>query len=481
MTVEKDLPGRGVSLWMETSEALSLPSLTSDIEADTCVVGAGITGLSAALALQRDGQRVVVIEAGTVGGGVSGHTTAKLTALHGTVYAELESKFGRDGAATYASAQESAIAWIAGRVEELGIDCDLRRRPAYTYVEDPGQVSTIEDEAEAAKRAGLSARLVRETPLPYPVAAAVVVDEQAELQPRRYLLGLAKELVAGGAQIFEHTAAVGVTERGGPIVGTNLGHTVTARDVVVASHYPFLDRGLFFPRLTPMRSYALAVKAVGEPPFGMFISADQPTRSIRAHPGPDGEWLIVGGEGHNAGEQGDTTPDRYRRLAAFARERFAATEVTNRWSSQDPKSADGLPYVGKLTPLSHHVWVATGYRKWGLTNGTAAGLGLADRITGRSNAFADLCDSTRFTPLRSAKGLIEEGFKDARHMIGDRFRRAAGPTCTHLGCRTLFNEAEQTWDCPCHGSRFALDGTVLQGPAVRPLDPADLEVPAARE
>lgn len=479
VSVESDLPGRGISLWLDTTTSLGLARLDEDVEVDTCVVGAGITGLTAALALQRSGQRVAVVEAGTVGGGVTGHTTAKLTALHGTVYDELERRFGRETAAGYAAAQQSAIDHIAALVAELAIDCDLRRRSAYTYVEDPANAETVEAEAAAAQRAGLPARVVDSAPLPWKIAAAVVVDDQAEFQPRAYLLGLARELMAKGARIYEHTAATGLSERGTPTVRTATGHTVRATDVVVASHFPFLDRGLFFSRLTAHRSYALAVRQPGPPLDGMFISADGPTRSLRSHPTPDGELLLVGGEGHLAGEDGESTPDRYRRLAAFAEDRFGATDVTHRWSSQDMTTADGLPYVGNYTPLSKHVWVATGYRKWGLTNGTAAALALAARIGGTATAFGDLADSTRFTPIRSAPGMLKEGIKDARHMVGDRFRRDAGPRCTHLGCRLLRNEAEQSWDCPCHGSRFGLDGRVLQGPAVKPLDPADLEVPAS--
>jgi Rieske Fe-S protein len=248
------------------------------------------------------------------------------------------------------------------------------------------------------------------------------------------------------------------------------------------------------------------VKATDRVPIGMFISAGRgPTRSVRTHTGADGqELLIIGGEGHNAGEKGGRNEERYERLAAFAREEFNATQVTHRWSSQDLQPADGLAYVGRYTLLSRHVWVAAGYRKWGLTAGTASALALVDRIQGRESALATLLDSWRVTPRKSALGLAKESVKDARHFVGDHLRRprpgpitdlkpgegavmrhggqtvaaardldgtlhAVSPTCTHLGCRVLFNQAERSWDCPCHGSRFATDGTVLEGPATRPL------------
>jgi glycine/D-amino acid oxidase-like deaminating enzyme/nitrite reductase/ring-hydroxylating ferredoxin subunit len=501
------LPGKAASLWTDTAPAPPRPPLGADAQADVCVVGAGMTGLTAALALARAGARVVVLDAHAVGSGVSGHTTAKITSLHGLIYAELRRKFGTDGARSYAAAQEAALAHVAAWVDELGIDCAFRRRPAFTYAESADHVADLKREADAARDAGLDVRLVTQTPLPYPVAAAVRLDDQAEFQPRSYLLAVARALEEAGGTIHERTTATGVSERGGPAVHTAAGHDVRAGHVVVATLMPFLDRGLFFARLTAMRSYAIAVRAGGEVPEGMFISADSPTRSVRAHPAPDGdgELLIVGGEGHVTGEQGDTTDERYRRLAAFASERLGAGEVTHRWSAHDLKPADGLPYVGRLTPVSSRLFTGAGYRKWGMSNGTIAGLLLADLVQGRDNRFARLFDPWRFTPLRSAMGVAQEGLKDARHLVGDRLSGPdsdslddlapgegkilkldgelvaahrdddgmlyrVSPTCSHLGCRVSWNVAERSWDCPCHGSRFAPDGTVLQGPATRPLE-----------
>ena len=315
---------------------------------------------------------------------------------------------------------------------------------------------------------------------------------------------------AAGGQIFEGTTVTHVGEGSRPTVRTAGGARVRARDVIVATHYPILDRGLFFPRLTPKRSYCLAVRIPGPLPDIMAISIGSPTRSLRAasDPGRPGEELLVlGGEGHTAGEDGDHTPERYQALWSFAQEHFDATEATHRWSAHDMTTADGLPYAGRLTLLSRHVWVATGFRKWGLTNGTAAGQILAARILGREHPHRALFDTARFTPRRSAVGIAKEGLKDARHLIGDRLNspkgesadhlepggdgqllkldgdlvaasrdedgtlHAVSPVCTHLGCRVAWNRAERSWDCPCHGSRFGPGGQVLQGPAVQPLAP----------
>jgi glycine/D-amino acid oxidase-like deaminating enzyme/nitrite reductase/ring-hydroxylating ferredoxin subunit len=474
-----------------------------------CVVGAGICGLTAALLLARAGARVLVLDRDRAGHGVSGHTTAKVTALHGTVYDELRRRHGLRAARGYADAQRAGMDLVAGWVDELGLDCDLRRRPAYTYVEDEDERATIEREVVAGREAGLATTLVAETPLPYPVAAAVRLDDQLELHAGAYLRGLAAAVEDAGGRIAEGTTATGVTSRGVPVVRTSTGAAVTADRVVVATLYPFLDRGLYWTRLTPKRSYAIAVRAGGAVPEGMFITAGEPTRSVRATPGEragvEGELLVVGGEGHATGEQGETTPDRIRRLAAFARERLGGHEVTHRWSAHDLTTADGMPYVGRYLPTGDRILVGTGFRKWGYSNGTAAGIALADLAQGRGSEIAELFDPWRATVRQSALGIASEGLKTGRHFAADWLRaavttgelealragearilrdgrhavaahrddegrlHAVSAACTHLGCRVAWNGAERSWDCPCHGSRFAPDGTVLQGPATRPL------------
>ncbi|MFL5846222.1 MAG: FAD-dependent oxidoreductase [Solirubrobacteraceae bacterium] len=500
------------SYWTDSTPTPDHPRLSEDLDVDVAVVGGGMAGMTTALLLAREGKSVAVLEAGRIGNGVTGHTTGKISPLQGTAYSELSGKFGSEGAATYAAAQQAGLDRIRSLVSELGIDCDLRDQPNYVYAAEPSEVSDVEQEAQAARDAGLAVELVDETPLPYPVEKAVRLGDSAEFHARKFVLGLADALIAAGGRICEQTPITTLRERGGPALEAEGGMRVQARDVVVTTLMPVFDRAVYWTRLTPKRSYAIACRIAGPVPPGMYISAGQPTRSIRGIPAGDEELLMVGGEGHNTGEDDDTR-ERYAALEEFAREHWDVREVTHRWSAHDLQPADGVPYVGRYTPISKHVWTAAGFRKWGFTNGAMAAEILTALIAGREHEHADFFDPYRFTPLRSAKGVAAEMFKDGRHFVGDRLRgsdvgsydevpagearlvrdgaklvgafrgddgtlHTVNPTCTHVGCRLGWNTAERSWDCPCHGSRFDTDGAVLQGPATAPLERIDVEAAA---
>jgi glycine/D-amino acid oxidase-like deaminating enzyme len=458
------------SVWIDTGPRLSeLPRLERDVEADVVVIGAGIVGLTTALLAQEAGARVVVLEADRAGHGVSGYTTAKVSSQHGLIYARLESRLGAGAARLYGQINEAALAWIAGRVEAEGIDCDFRRQPSYAYVASGSEHSRVEAEARAAAAAGLPATLVEQTPLPYRVAAAVRFDDQAEFHPYKYLAALTRLLLTGGCDIYERSRAMSLEEDGRRVIVTAGSGRVLAERAVVATHYPFLDRSLAFARVHTERSYAIACRTAGDPPAGMHISGDSPTRSVRAVPVGGDELLLVGGESHRTGTGGDTE-ERYRRLERFAREHWDVESVDYRWSAQDGITLDGVPYVGRVTPRSRRVLMATGFAKWGITGGTAAAMVLAELLQGdeRSPA-AELLDPWRLTVRASLPTLVKENALVARHFVGDRLAKRGAPRCTHLGCQLEWNGAERSWDCPCHGSRFAADGSVLEGPAVAPL------------
>jgi glycine/D-amino acid oxidase-like deaminating enzyme/nitrite reductase/ring-hydroxylating ferredoxin subunit len=492
------------SVWIDTGpDQPPLRRLEGHLRADVVVIGGGIVGITTALLLAEAGVDVVLLEADRLGHGVSGHTTAKVTSQHGLIYSRLRSRFGAEGARTYAAANQAGLAWIADRVEDDGIACDFRRQPAYLYMEDESGRAKLEREAEAAVEAGLPATLLESASLPYPVAAAVRFDQQAEFHPVSYMLGLAERSGRAGCRIFEGSRAVAV-HSGSSCTVTSAAGKVSAERVVVASHYPFLDRSLAFARLHPSRSYAIACSIAGEPPPGMFLSGESPTRSLRAAPVDGRELLLVGGEGHKTGEGGDTEK-RYRGLERFARAHWQLESVEYRWSTQDNIVVDGVPYVGRLMPRNNRLFMASGFAKWGMTGGTAAAMLLSDLLLARDNPWASFFDPNRLPPLAGAAKLIEENGRVALHFFGDRLRErgdrrledlaagegdivrhggqkvaghrrddgtlvAVSPRCTHLGCQLAWNTAERSWDCPCHGSRFSPEGEILQGPAVRKLE-----------
>jgi glycine/D-amino acid oxidase-like deaminating enzyme/nitrite reductase/ring-hydroxylating ferredoxin subunit len=500
---------RHEALWLATTSDPGYERLPGPIGVDVAVVGAGIAGLTTAFLLKREGLTVAVLEASEVCSATTGHTTAKVSAQHGLIYDTLNSKVGADGARTYAEANHHAIDLIDRLVREYEIDCDWERRPAYTYTENESEIGEIEGEADAARRAGLPASFTTETDLPWPVKAAVRVDDQAQFHPRRFCLALAENINGNGSAVYEHTRAHDVDEGSPCVIKTNR-HDVRADAVVLATHLPFLDRGAFFAKCHPEREYVLAVALDQPAPSGMYISAGQPTRSLRQHPSSGEELLILSGESHKTGQDPDTGM-HYAALERYARDRFAVRSIAYRWSTQDHMSLDHVPYIGKLRRSSDRLYVATGFNKWGMTNGTVAGLIIRDQILGRENEWSDLFDPGRVTPLSSAKTFMKENANVARALVGGLIANrpeaapqelgpgegritsaghkriaisrdfegrlhAVSPHCTHMGCMVSWNRAEKSWDCPCHGSRFAQDGTVLEGPAVSALEDRSSEL-----
>jgi glycine/D-amino acid oxidase-like deaminating enzyme/nitrite reductase/ring-hydroxylating ferredoxin subunit len=490
-------------LWLDGADTDFAP-LEGDLDVDVAVVGAGITGATTACLLKREGRRVALLETNRVAFGATGYTTAKLTVGHGLVYARLAGSFGPEIARSYARSMQEAIERVASLVVELGIDCDFERASNYVYAESEAAAADVRREAKAAQEAGVAAELTTETELPYPVAAAVRVHDQAQFHPWKYVAGLARFVDGDGSHVFELTRVTDV-ESGDPCRVVTPHGVVRARHVVVATQLPFLDRGLFFTTSHPTTSYAIAV-AVAEAPQGMYISSDQPTRSVRSAPAEGGgRLLIVGGEGHKPGAEADTRK-RYERLERFLRERFGAGPSEYRWSTHDYVPVDGLPYIGRLRRGDARVLTATGFAKWGMTKGTLAASILTDTIAGRENEYAALYDAKRLDLGRSASSFAKENAKVGARFFGDRLRRRAGPEaverlspgegtivrvgarhyavsrtdegellvlsarCTHLGCLVGWNGADRAWECPCHGSRFTADGTLVQGPATADLE-----------
>lgn len=484
----------------DSPDAPDLPALTEDLDCDVVVVGGGIAGLAAAWYAAGEGLDVVLLEAGRVGGGVTGHTTAKVSVLQGLAYRTIARRHGSWVARRYAEAQVAGLDALRAVVAEQGIECELEEQPSYTYARPGRSRSVLESEAEAAVKAGIDAVLVGEVPLPFDTVGAVRVDGQAQVNPGLLMRGWCAAAQERGVRVFEHTRVTSLRHRGGLAVLTGDGRTVRARDVVVATHYPVFDRALLFPRIKVSREFALAAP-LPDAPAGMFYGVGEDAPSIR-------RWrdeVVVSGRMFRPGSGA-----QQRALAALERDAHdllpGLGAVRSRWAAQDVTGHDQLPYVGRMLATTSHVHVATGFRGWGMTNGVAAGLAIAGRIAGDPPSWARVLEPARtmlpaglprfvqeqvtvgkemalgFAPghargdlrpedLEAGQGAVlrVDGHERAVSRDDDGVVHQVGARCTHLGCLVSFNEPEQTWECGCHGSRFAPDGTVLSGPATSPL------------
>jgi glycine/D-amino acid oxidase-like deaminating enzyme len=442
--------------------------VTVDRSVDVVVVGAGITGLLTATLLNRSGAQVLVVDRYEVGGVATRNTTAKISALQGTAYSEIAARRGSEVAAQYAAAQLDAVEGLRALIAELEIECALNQAPAFTHATERQAAERARAEYAAALAAGLPVQWTETSELPFPVIGAVQLDGQLHFHPGLFCTALASTL--GPEHVAESVVVQAVDEsRDGCTVTLENGATIKAGNVVIATQGPIVDPGLLANRCTPMQSYALAARISGEIPSGMYLSCDRAVRSLRPASTADGPVMVVGGEGHPMGDAG-AQPERWDTLAEWTDEHFGAARVTHRWATHDLVPTDRVPFIGRLGPTADRRWVATGFSKWGMTNGYVAARIISEAIGGSHVEWASTFDSTRLASTLS-RGLISIGATAAQHLVVDRVKRRDEPRCTHQHCVLRHDEALGTWDCPCHGSRFDENGTVIQGPASAPLAP----------
>lgn len=497
---ERIRPSGARSLWVDTAPETAYPTIEGDIEADVAVIGGGIGGLAAAMLLKSAGRTVAVLEMDRIAKGATGYTTAKISSLQGCRFSEIARNLGDEGVAAYASASQASIDQIEKLIGELGIDCDFVRVPSYTFTERDDGIAAIDEELEVSIRAGVPVSPAGKVPLPFSVKRAIRLENQAQFHPRKFLLALAKAIDGEGSAVFEGTRALSVEDGKPCVVKTNRG-SVRARDVVVATHFPFFDKSIFSLRLYPHFSYALALRVDGPLPDGMFYSTDGGGRGIRGYSGGAGSFLIPSGMGHKTGEA-ESALERYRSLLAFASARFDVRSVDYYWSTEDYSTPDSMPYIGSV-PGKRHTYVATGFGGWGMTNGVLAGMVISDTLLELPNKYGAIFSPSRINAKATTKALFSEGPDIAKNLIFERFSGAPSDAmsiprgegmvlkdrgakkavyrdeggeihefnafCPHMGCLLSWNDAEKTWDCPCHGSRFSCDGKLLHGPAVTDL------------
>lgn len=470
------------SIWQKTSQPVSKPTLTDDISTEIAVIGGGLSGILTAHYLAEAGREVVVLEADRVGSGQTGHTTAKITAQHGLCYAQLLERYGEETARAYAAANLQVVTMYRKLVDSLSIPCDFEEAPSVLYTcQGAGRLAA---EAEAYRVLGLDGGLTTETGLPFPVTGALRLNGQARFHPLKFLYRIAAPL-----RIYEHTRVLTVQDG---TLTTDRG-AVHAEKVVFACHFPFVNHpGYYFMRMHQERSYCIALQGV-QPLAETYLGIDEDGLSFRQA----GKYLLVGGGTHRTGE--NRQGGQFERLEARARMLWPGCTIAAHWSAQDCIPMDGIPYIGSFSADTPEWFVATGFRKWGMTSAMAAARVLTAQIQGETAEFGTLFSPQRFRPSASAAQLFRDTAEAARGISRTAFglpRAAADalppghggivsvqgeklgvykakngdifaidPRCPHLGCQLEWNPDSLSWECPCHGSRFDFRGRLLDGPA----------------
>jgi glycine/D-amino acid oxidase-like deaminating enzyme/nitrite reductase/ring-hydroxylating ferredoxin subunit len=495
------------SLWQGTAARTAcLPTLQTDLKVDVAIVGGGITGLSAAMLLVDAGKRVAVLDAHKVGNGSTGNSTGNLYATLDLGLHALEQAHGAGVVRQVVASRGAAIDLIESTIGRFGMDCGFQRVPWHLVAADAAHVGEIEQEAATATRAGLDAELVDSIVLPVPCARALRVQGQAQFQPLAYLRQLAQRIGSEDCLIFENTRVLAVDDAAG-LVRTEHG-SVHAQHIILATHSP-VGIHLVQSQLEVVREYGIAAPSHDAGPApGVYWCVGRERHSLRGFTEHGRSYLVAVGSAHPTGDP-DIGRDRYQHLEQYARAHFQTGPVEYRWSAQRYRARDKLPFIGRNVDAAH-TYIATGFSGDGLTYGTLAGMLLADEILGRDNPWRALYRVERLAQDKRPEGFEHENTGPAQpgpapaldagqqaglgdlgacqarkievdgqpvavYRTADGALRAVAGKCSHMGCEINWNDAERSWDCNCHGSRFAPDGSVLEGPALAPLQAAALD------
>ncbi|MCU1406655.1 MAG: hypothetical protein JWQ43_2958 [Glaciihabitans sp.] len=484
------------SLWQAEPPVIHTDAFEPDSSFDEVIVGGGITGLVAAVLFARQGRSVAVVEARTIGSGTTGSSTAKVSRLQGTQFSRVSSHGYPAILQAYAEASSDAFDWVIDYATDHAVP--IERRDAYTYAGTPEGTSRVDHEYHLARKVGLDVQRLPEAPLPFRTHGAIRLADQAQIDPLRLLAALCAELHTLGGKIFEYSRVTGV-KASSPAVVTTTDGKLSAEHVILATGTPILYRGLYFTKVSAQRSYAQSFEVPADSlPDGMFLNVETPTRSVRTA----GSLLLTGGNGHGVGREASPQA-RVDELTAWTTKHWPEAHLTHAWSAQDYSAAHHVPFVGWLPRGRGKIFLATGYDKWGMTNGVAAALTLVADILGSNTHWQKTLHhritlprviatgigenaavawwyareyasalSTRLpsTPPAEGEGQVGRGWPApvAVSTVGSVTCRVSA-VCPHLAAIVTWNDAEKSWDCPAHGSRFSADGTRLEGPTTRDL------------
>ncbi|HFL2397650.1 TPA: FAD-dependent oxidoreductase [Clostridioides difficile] len=490
------------SYWFLNSSPKEYNKLGENIKTDCLIVGGGITGLTTAYLLAKEGKKVVLVEADKIGYGTSGRNTGKVTCQHDIFYSKIEKKYGLDKAKSYYNANNEALNLVEQIIEENNIKCDFKRETSFVFTEKEDTIKNIKDEYRTCKKIGINCEY-HETieNIPLDIKGAISFTNQGQFNPKKYIDGLAKAAVNLGLKIYENTPVVDLEKGKICRVKTREDNIIEAENVIISSHSPWYDGlNFYFAKEYAERAYLMVAVLENKLTDGMFISIDDPSITFRQYNDGSENLLIFGGGDHKVG-QGGTEKEIFDDLEHYGKEVFKVKDFKGKWSAQDNMSFDNVPYIGYINKREDNIYVATGFSKWGITNGTVAGIIIKDLIINNNSDYKDTFNPSRLGSYFS-KDFIKENANVAINYVSGKLKIGSGDmpknngegkivnidgkrygvykddngdfyivdtTCTHLGCELNFNSEEKTWDCPCHGSRFDYKGNILEGPALKPL------------
>ena len=490
------------SYWILTSNNQEYKTLDKDIDTNILIVGGGITGLTTAYLLAKSNKKVVLVEADKIGWGSSGRNTGKVTSQHGLIYNKIKNEYSAEKARLYYEANEEGLKLVEDIIKENKIDCEFKRVSSFVFTEEDKYVKDIDEEYNTCKELNIPCELHRDlNEVPFNIKAALEFYKQGQFNPKKYIDGLAKVVKELGVEIYDNT----------PILDVNVGeicevksannHTIKTKNLIIASSNAWYDGlMLYFSKEEASRSYLICSELKENILEGNFINVEEPTITFRTHKDDNGkDFLIIGGQDHKTGKS-DNEKQSFDKINKLAKERFKIGDIISYWSAQDYVSFDSIPYIGRVNKKQNNIYIVTGTSKWGLSNGSVGAMVIKDLITKNSSKYEELYNPSRLKSYLNTK-FIEHNLEVAYDYLkgkllfgnsdmpknnegkvvsiyGKRYgayRDEKGElfivdiTCTHLGCELRFNSSENTWDCPCHGSRFDYKGNILNGPALKSL------------